>query len=170
MTQTLRDGGAEATVAWLYRESAVSFIRLAHLILGNRAAAEDVVQDAFLGLYRRWDLLAEKDKALGYVRVSVLNGCRRAARRTRAAESVPDYDPGPAASAELAALSMETRREVARALRSLPRRQREVLVLTYYLELSDEQIARETGIRPTTVRSTRHRALAALGRVLKERS
>jgi RNA polymerase sigma factor (sigma-70 family) len=65
---------------------------------------------------------------------------------------------------------METRREVARALRSLPGRQREVLVLTYYLELSDQQIAQETGIRPTTVRSTRHRALAALGRVLKERS
>jgi RNA polymerase sigma factor (sigma-70 family) len=74
----------------------------------------------------------------------------------------------PAASAETTALTMEERREVMRALRRLPDRQREVLVLRFYLDEPEAEIARVMGISPSTVRSTAHRGLAALGRLLEE--
>ena len=154
-------------VTALYHEHALSMIRVAHIMLGNRAAAEDVVQDAFCGLYRRWGHLADKDKALGYVRSSVINGCRTVLRRRRLQDRIMTYQPA-AVSAETAALSSEERREVVQALRRLPERQREVLVLRYYLDLTDEQIADDLGITPSTIRSTRHRALAALERLLTE--
>jgi len=79
-------------------------------------------------------------------------------------------DEPPAASAETVALGGEERQEVIRALLRLPDRQREVLVLRFYAELPDEQIARVMGIRPGTVRSTAFRALDALGRALNETS
>jgi RNA polymerase sigma-70 factor (sigma-E family) len=160
---------ATAAVTALYREHALSLIRLAHIMLGSRAGAEDVVHDAFCGLYRRWEHLVDKDKALGYVRSSVLNGCRTALRRGRLAKHVATYQPA-AISAEAAVLSSEERREVVLALRRLPERQREVLVLRYYLDLPDEQIAADLGISPSTIRSTRHRALASLERMLGEAS
>lgn len=156
-------------VTALYHEHALSLIRVAHIMLGSRAAAEDVVQDAFCGLYRRWAHLADKDKAIGYVRSSVLNGCRTALRRSRLQDRIMTYQPA-AVSAEAAVLSSEERREVVLALRRLPGRQREVLVLRYYLDLTDEQIASDLGIALSTIRSTRHRALASLERLLTEPS
>ncbi len=156
---------AAAAVSALYREHALGLIRFARLLLGNRAGAEDVVHDAFCGLYRRWEHLDDPAKALGYVRSSVLNGCRSVQRRSRLAERLVIYQPS-AISAEAAALTGEERREVVRALRRLPQRQREVLVLRYYLDLSDEQIAADLGISQATVRSARRRALLSLERLL----
>jgi len=160
-------GEPAAAVTALYSEHALSLIRLAHVMLGDRAAAEDVVHDAFYGLYRRWEHLAWKDRALGYVRVSVLNGCRSVLRARRPAE-LGHAEAGlrPEVSAEAAVLTREERRELVAAVRRLPDRQREVVVLGYYLGLSDEQIARDMGIRQNTIRSARHRALAALARSL----
>ena len=103
--------GAEAAVGALYRAQAVGLIRLAYLMLGDRAAAEDVVQDAFFGLYRRWDRLADPSGALPYVRSSVLNGCRTALRRRALGRRVTEYQP-PSGSAEAAVLSREEREEV----------------------------------------------------------
>jgi RNA polymerase sigma-70 factor (sigma-E family) len=164
------DPGDEVTR--LYREHALSLIRIAHIMLGNRTAAEDVVQEAFCSLYRRWEYLTSKDRALGYVRSCVLNGCRSARRKGRVGETVLPQEPHAALpvaiSAEAAVLSGEERREVVRALRQLTGRQREVLVLRYYLELPDDQIARDLGLGLSTIRSTRHRALAALARLLRE--
>jgi RNA polymerase sigma factor (sigma-70 family) len=74
------------------------------------------------------------------------------------------------ASAEAAVITGEERREVMRALRRLPARQREVLVLRFYLDLSAEEIAATMGIGPSSVRSAAHRALASLGRMLEESS
>ena len=74
---------AEDGVSALYHAHALGLTRLAHIMLGDRAAAEDVVQDAFCGLYRNWPRLADQAKALPYVRSSVLNGCRSALRRHR---------------------------------------------------------------------------------------
>jgi hypothetical protein len=71
-----RAADATLAVTALYREHALGLTRLAFLMLGDRFAAEDVVQEAFCGLYRAWDRLPSHDNALGYVRVSVLNGCR----------------------------------------------------------------------------------------------
>jgi len=160
-------GGAEAAVTALYEAHALGLVRLAYVMLGDRAGAEDVVQEAFGGLYRRWDQLADKGRALQYVRSSVLNGCRSALRRPRHADV--DGVPQPAAaSAEAAALTGEERREVMRALRRLPDRQREVLVLRFYLDEPEAEIARAMGISQSTVRSTAHRALVKLGHLLGE--
>ena len=165
-------GVAAAAVGALYQSSALGLIRMAYVMLGDLPSAEDVVQEAFYGLYRRWDRLADTAGALYYVRTSVLNGCRSALRRRAVRRGLlqrgPLADPLPAVSAETVVLGGEEREDVIRALRRLPDRQREVLVLRFYAELPDEQIARVMGIRPGTVRSTAFRALDALGRALKE--
>ena len=163
---------AQAGVTALYEAHAFGLVRLAIIMLGDRAAAEDVVQDSFFGLYRNWDKLSDPANALTYVRASVLNGCRstlrqqsRRDRRDRAAAT--DARSG-TESAESLVLLSEEHRGVLLAVRRLPERQREALVLRFYLELPDEQIARVMGVRPSTVRSATHRALRALGRSLKE--
>jgi RNA polymerase sigma-70 factor (sigma-E family) len=160
---------AEAVVTALYEAHALGLVRLAYVMLGDRATAEDIVQEAYSGLYRRWGQLSDQGRALSYVRSSVLNGCRSALRSRRAGDAGGVHQP-PAVSAEAAALSSEERREVMRALRRLPDRQREVLVLRFYMDEPEAEIARVMGISPGTVRSTTHRALAALGRLLGETS
>jgi RNA polymerase sigma-70 factor (sigma-E family) len=162
------EAAAEAAVTALYEAHALGLVRLAYVMLGDRATAEDVVQEAFGGLYRRWDQLSDADRALQYVRSSVLNGCRSALRRRRVQGIRAVPQPPPAASAEAAVLTSEERREVMRALRRLPDRQREVLVLRFYLDQPEAAIAQAMGISQSTVRSTAHRALAALGRLLEE--
>jgi RNA polymerase sigma-70 factor (sigma-E family) len=163
---------AEEAVAALYQASALSLIRMAYVMLDDLQGAEDVVQEAFYGLYRRWNGLKDADHAIFYVRAAVLNGCRsvlrRRAVRHRLLADQPDQRP--AASAEAMVIKGEERDEVIRALTRLPHRQREAVVLRFYLELSDEQIARVMDIRESTVRSTVYRALEALGRDLKETS
>src|SRR5215467_5444318 len=120
-------------VTALYRAHAVGLIRLAVIMLGDRQAAEDVVQEAFCGLYRRWDHLSDPGNALGYVRSSVLNGCRSVHRRAR---YLPRGFAEPAAaSAEADALVGEDHRAVLAALRRLPPRQREALVFRFFLDL-----------------------------------
>jgi len=159
--------GAEAAVTAIYQANALSLIRLAYIMLGDLPSAEDVVQEAFYGLYRRWDRLKDASGALYYVRASVLNGCRSVLRRRAVRRRSLAYQPS-AASAEAVVLSGEEREEVIRALGRLPHRQREVLVLRFYSELSDEEIARVMGIRQSTVRSAAYRALETLGRALTE--
>ncbi len=161
---------ARAAVTALYQDHAVGLIRLAVVMLGDRPAAEDVVQEAFAGLYRRWDHLSGKERALGYVRVSVLNGCRSRLRarirdvRLAAASPATLAD----APADQAVLIGEEHAAVLTALRRLPDRQREALVLRYYLDLSEPEIAASMGINRGTVKSTTSRALAALARLLEE--
>jgi RNA polymerase sigma-70 factor (sigma-E family) len=167
-TATRTGDHAAAAVEVLYQAHAGSLIRLAYLMLGDRAAAEDAVQDAFCGLYRHWDRLADPARALGYVRTAVLNGSRSALRRRAAGRklAVPHQPPEP--SAEAAVLSREERAEVMAAVRALPDRQREALVLRFYLDLPEREIARIMGLRPGSVRSATHRALRTLGQSLKE--
>jgi RNA polymerase sigma-70 factor (sigma-E family) len=173
--------GAAAAVTTLYAEQALGLVRLAVVLTGDRGAAEDIVQDAFLGLYRRWDHLADTTTPLGYLRVSVLNGCRTALRRRSrlwlgatadVAEAVSEAGEGVALaeSAEARALLGDEQRTVAAALRKLPRRQREAVVLRYYLDLSVEETAQAMGVSQGTVKSATHRALAAVGRTLREES
>jgi len=146
----------------LYREHAVAMTRLALLLTGDRATAEDVVQDAFLGLYRHWPGLGDPARAVGYLRTSVVNGCRSVHRSRRIAwtRRLP-HDP-PVWSAEAAAIDGEDRREVLAAVADLPRRQREILVLRFYLDMSDSEIAATLKISRGTVSSTVSRALGVL--------
>ncbi|MEV5569710.1 SigE family RNA polymerase sigma factor [Spirillospora sp. NPDC052269] len=164
--QTTTVDEAARVVTELYREHALGLMRLAVVMVGDQATAEDVVQDAFAGLYRRWAKVREPDRALAYVRSAVLNECRNARRRRRRAvwhEHVP-----PAWSAEAAAMIGEERREVLAALHRLPARQREALVLRFFCELSEGEIARAMRVSRGTVKSTTSRALASLGRMLEE--
>ena len=173
ITETRSSPRAELAVTELYAGHALGLVRLAVLLVGDRASAEDIVQDAFLGLYRRWDRLPDTSAPLGYLRVSVLNGCRTALRRrtrTRLASAAAFTEPPPAESAEARALLTGEQRAVAVALRRLPQRQREALVLRYYLDLSEAEIAATMGISRGTVKSATSRALAAVGRILKEGS
>jgi RNA polymerase sigma factor (sigma-70 family) len=112
------------------------------------------------------------------VRVSELNGCRTALRRRSrlrlwSGGGGDDLDEAksPAElteSAEASVLLCEEQRTVAAALRKLPRRQREAVVLRYYLDLSVDEAAQIMGISPGTVKSATHRGLAAVGRILRE--
>jgi RNA polymerase sigma-70 factor (sigma-E family) len=156
-------------VGALYAEHALSLIRLAHIMLGNPAAAEDVVQEAFCGLYRRWPHLKDQSKALGYLRSSVLNGCRSVRRRGSALQLDEARQP-PASAADAAVLTAEQRLELGRALRNLPARQHEVIALRFFLDLPDEQIAGTLRISRAAVRSAAHRGIISLRRLLKETS
>jgi RNA polymerase sigma-70 factor (sigma-E family) len=151
-------------VSALYQAHAAGLIRMAVVMLGERASAEDVVQEAFCGLYLHWSRLDDPAKSLSYVRSAVLNGCRSVLRRRARQRGVP-ADP-PAASAEAGFLIGEEHREVVAALRKLPARQREALVLRFFAELDGPQIARVMGISQGTVKSTLSRGLAALAQLL----
>ncbi len=155
-------------VASLYRAHAVTLIRLALMLVGDQPSAEDVVQDAFLGLQRGLPRLREPAKALPYLRASVVNGCRTVQRsRTRARLRSADSER-PVWSAESAVIASEERRAVLAAVAGMPRRTREVLALRYYVDLPDNEIAEILGVSRSTVSSTASRALEKLARKLKE--
>jgi RNA polymerase sigma-70 factor (sigma-E family) len=166
------DSDAARTVTALYEAHAVALIRLAVIMLGDRAAAEDVVQDAFTGLYRHWQRLADPAAALTYLRSSVLNGCRFAlrqqARRDRRDRAAAAAGQRAAESAETLVLLSEEHKEVIAAIRRLPSRQREALVLRFYFGLSEEETARAMKVSRGTVKSAMSRARAALGKMLRE--
>ena len=157
---------ASQAVTAIYQKHALGMTRLAFIMLGDRQAAEDVVQEAFCGLYRAWNRMSDHANAVGYVRSSVLNGSRsvlRRAKRTPRALAVPA-----AASAEATVLVGEEQRETLAALRRLPPRQREVLVLRYFADLPEQETAVAMGVSRGTVKSTTSRALAALAHMLQE--
>jgi RNA polymerase sigma-70 factor (sigma-E family) len=156
-------------VAELYRAHALGLTRLALLLTGDRPSAEDVVQESFLGLYRGWARVRDPAKAAGYLRTSVINGCRDVHRRRlagwplrAAADDVDTAATVPVWSAEAAVIAGEQEREILAAVARLPRRQREVLALRYYGGLEDSEIASVLGVSRSTVSSTASRALAAL--------
>jgi len=162
------DASTDEIVAGLFRAHALALIRMALLLVGDQPSAEDVVQDAFLGLHRALPRLRDRDKALAYVRASVVNGCRSVQRgRRRAWLRRIEHEP-PVWSAESEVLAGEDRRAVLAAVARLPVRAREVLALRYYLDLQHHEIAAILGISRGTVSSTASRALAALARELKE--
>jgi len=159
---------ADDVVTSLFRAHGVSLIRLAVLLVGDQATAEDVVQDAFLGFHQARPRLREADKALGYLRASVVNGCRSVQRKRR--RTLPwraEHDP-PVWSAESAVIAEHDRREVLAAVARLPLRAREIMALRYYLNLPQDEIAAILGVSRGTVSSTISRALATLGRDLQE--
>ena len=154
---------ADGAVTALYRSHAVGMIRLAVRLLGDRPTSEDVVQDAFGALYRRWEHLADPEKAASYLRSAVLNGCRSELRRRIRAERRAAPDPVAPDPVCAEVTDLIERSEMKAALRRLSARQREALVLRFYLELSEAEIAASMGISRGTVKSTTSRALRSLG-------
>ena len=154
----------------LYRQHALGLVRFALLLTGDRATAEDVVQDAFLGLHRHWDEVRDPSHVLAYLRNAVVNGSRSRHRRHLVALRLRPEPLAFVQSAEASALAGEDRRALIAAVGALPRRQREVLALKYFLDLGERDIAVMLRISRGAVASTASRALATLARQLREES
>ncbi len=162
-----------AGLSALFRQRHAELVRLALLLVGDRPTAEDVVQDVYARLTARRLREPAGDEQLAYVRAAVLNGCRSVLRRRAIAQRfagsprlLPERAAGDSAEQEM--LRSAERAEVLAALAGLPHRRREVLVLRYYLGLSEAEIARVLGVSTGTVKSTAARGLAALARRLGE--
>ncbi|MEU7729324.1 SigE family RNA polymerase sigma factor [Streptomyces sp. NPDC040724] len=158
------------TVTELYHAHRLRMVRLAVLLVDDLATAEDVVQDAFTALYRRHgEQITEVDNALGYLRTAVVNTSRSVLRRRR---TVRAWTPSPEAdvpSAEDHVVLDEAHREVLAALGRLTARRRQVLVLRYWADLSEAEIAATLGISRGAVKSNASRGLDALERILEGR-
>ena len=157
-----RGWDADAAVEELYAAHYRRLVRLSVLLVRDVETAEEVVQDAFVDLHGRWGRLREPDKALAYLRQSVVNRSRSVLRgRAGAARPVPEAPPDePGADDRTVVLERRTR--VLDALEALPRRQREVIALRYYLDLTETQIAETLGISNGAVKSHASRAAEAL--------
>ena len=147
----------------LYHSRRLSLVRLAVLMVDDLPTAEDIVQDVFTALYRRHgpDLRTVTDPH-AYLVAGVTNAARSALRRRRTARTHVPEPPASVPAAEDEALLGESDREMLGALRGLTARQRQVLVLRYWSELSEEEIAEAMRVSRGTVKSTAHRALAIL--------
>ena len=161
---------ADDAVTALYTSQYRSLVRISSLLLHDVGAAEEVVQDAFVALHGRWWRLRDPDKALAYLRQSVVNRSRSALRHRGVAERHAPAPPGDAASAEDSAMASVQREEILTALRLLPGRQREVLVLRYYADLSEAQIAQTLKISNGAVKSHASRGVASMRTHLEQLS
>jgi RNA polymerase sigma-70 factor (sigma-E family) len=154
--------GADDAVTHLYAAHYGSLVRLAALLLHDTAVAEEVVQDSFVAMHGAWRRLSDPERALAYLRQSVVNRSRSALRRRAVAQrNAPPPAPAPASAEQGALLALEHAAVLA-ALRRLPQRQREVLVLRYYADLSEAEIADAIGVSRGAVKSHASRAMAAL--------
>ena len=142
--------GEVVTFEELYAQQYAPMVRLAHTLVDTRPRAEEVVQDAFAAVYERY---ARLDRPEAYLRVSVLNGCRRVIRRRMLSRSQP-VPPGEDSELQVS--------HVVDAIRRLPHRQRSMVVLRYDLQLTDVEIAETLGVPVGTVKSTLFRALTSL--------
>lgn len=158
---------AQLELADLYAAHRLSLVRLAILLVDDLASAEDVVQDAFTAFAARGTRLREPAAALGYLRTSVVNGSRSALRRRRTARAYTPPHEIPPDGPDARAVLNEEHRELLAALDRLAPRQREVLVLRYWSELSEAEIAEALGISRGAVKSTASRAIDALEKSLK---
>ncbi len=155
---------ADEALTQLYAAHWRSLVRLGVLLLHDQGLAEEVVQDAFVAVHGRWRRLRDTDKALAYLRQTVVNRSRSALRHRGVVERhvARGLTGGDAPASEAAALAAERRDAVLAALRGLPERQREVMALRYYAELSEAEIADALGISRGAVKSHASRGASAL--------
>jgi RNA polymerase sigma factor (sigma-70 family) len=160
----------DEAVALLFYRHCTALVGLAFCLLGDRGAAEEVVQDAFVALHRHWSGLREQGSALPYLRAAVVNGCRSRQRRlVRARAGLAALRPLTTLvpSSEDTAVSHDEAARVAAAVRSLPTRQREVLVCRFYLDLTETQTATLLQMGRSSVKTHTRRGLAGLTRRLE---
>ncbi len=151
-----------AAVTHLFHHHYRRLVGLAGLMVDDRETAEEVVQDAFEALYRHWDRLRDPYAAVAYLNRSVVNGSRSTARRRMTERAYDLPDAGVAPSAESAGLDGSQRAQLISAVRALPQRQREVMVLRYFLDLSEAEIAEWLGVSPGSVKRHAFRAVDTL--------
>jgi RNA polymerase sigma-70 factor (sigma-E family) len=153
---------ADEAVTELYTAHYRGLVRLAALLLRDTGAAEEVVQDAFVAMHGAWRRLHDEEKALAYLRRTVVNRSRSALRRRSVAERHARTDEGFLPSAETGALTRLDAAAVLVALRSLPPRQREALVLRYWADLPEAEVAEAMKVSTGSVKTHTSRGLAAL--------
>jgi RNA polymerase sigma-70 factor (sigma-E family) len=158
---------ADRAVTAIYSEHYRSLVRLAAFLVRDNATAEEVVQDSFVAMHGAWRRLRDTDKALSYLRQSVVNRSRSVLRHRIVVDKNTPKPPPDMPSAEHGAIIQLERSAVVTALRSLPERQREALVLRYYGDMSEAQIASMMGISRGAVKSHTARAMSALRTVLE---
>jgi RNA polymerase sigma-70 factor (sigma-E family) len=151
----------------VYRQHYRSLVRLASLLVDDVGRCEEIVQDAFVNVWRRGPAVRADARLPAYLRSAVLNGARSHLRRRQVARRHLEAVHDPGAGAEDAGLAGDEHLVLA-ALRGLPRRQREVLVLRYYLDLPEVEIADTLGIAPGSVKTHAHRGLATLATELED--
>ncbi|MBC3843683.1 SigE family RNA polymerase sigma factor [Streptacidiphilus sp. 4-A2] len=162
-------GGDEPppTLTELYQARRLELVRLAIFLVDDRHTAEDVVQDAFAAVCRSYGTSLDGLRDPGaYLRTAVVNASRSVLRRRRTVRACALPHPGHGPSADEGVLLAEEHRQVLDALGQLTRRQREVLVLRYWSELTEAQIAQTLGLSRGTVKSTASRALDVLEKKL----
>lgn len=165
---TASTASVDDLVRLLFREEAARLVGLARFFTDDKAAAEDLVQEAFIRLARHGNRIREPEKAAAYLRSIVINLARDHNRRGLVSlrhrpPATPD-EP----SAESTAWDRASRHQVLAALRSLPRRQRECVALRYYLDLGIADIADTLGIGENSVKTHLKRGLRAMGERLEE--
>jgi RNA polymerase sigma-70 factor (sigma-E family) len=159
---------ADTAVEELYAAHYRRLVRLSVLLVRDLETAEEVVQDAFVAMHGRWRTLKDPEKGLAYLRQTVVNRSRSVLRHrgVEARYVVPAVRH--LHGADEAALVSERRAAVLNALRALPERQREVLALRYYLDLSEADIAQTLGISRGAVKSHASRGVAALRSLMED--
>ena len=157
---------ADAAVEQLYAAHWRQLVRLSVLLVHDQAAAEDAVQDAFVAMHGKWSRLRDPDKALAYLRQAVVNRSRSALRHRVVVERHTRKAVLGEVTVEGPTVGGARRDAVREALLRLSERQREVLVLRYYLDWSEAQIADALGVTRGAVKAHAHRGSAALRELL----
>lgn len=159
------DDAEAVDVVAIYRSQWHAMVRLAVLLVQDVPSAEDAVQDAFVSLHRHCAQLHDPEAAIGYLRTAVVNRCRSLIRRRAVARRhvrLVGTDPTAVGNDP----SAQEDDHVMAAIRTLPRRTREVIVLRYWADLSEAQIADTLGVSTGTVKSTASRGLVRLREML----
>jgi RNA polymerase sigma-70 factor (sigma-E family) len=159
---------ADLAVVELYSQHYRSLVRLAALLVRDTSTAEEVVQDSFIAMHGGWQRLRDTDKALAYLRQAVVNRSRSVLRHRTVVDKNMQKAPPDMPSAEHGAFVLLERDAVVAALRDLPDRQREAIVLRYYADLSEAEIATTMKISRGAVKSHTARAMAALRAALEQ--
>jgi RNA polymerase sigma-70 factor (sigma-E family) len=167
---------AQAPAAWdasevvteIYTVHYNQLVRLAVMLVHDVQTAEEVVQDSFEAMHLAWRRLRDTEKALSYLRQAIVNKSRSVLRHRKVVEMHPPKPAPDEQSAEHAALTLIERSAVTSALRSLPVRQREAVVLRYYGDFSEADIAKAMGISRGAVKSHTARAMASLKSILEQ--
>jgi RNA polymerase sigma-70 factor (sigma-E family) len=164
------DVEADRAVTALYSEHYRTLLGLATFLVRDTATAEEVVQDSFVAMHCGWRRLRDSDKALSYLRRSVVNRSRSVLRHRMVVDRNAPQPPPDMPSAEQGAITQMERSAVVDALRTLPLRQREALVLRFYADLSAGQIASIMGISTGAVKSHTARGMSTLRSVLESQA
>lgn len=154
----------------LFEQEGRSLVRLARIFTDDRNAAEDLVQEAFIRLYRSAHRIEDGERAPAYLRSIVMNLCRDHNRRGLMSlrHASTSQDLARPVEPDQSVVRTEQQAEVIDALLSLSPRQRECLALRFYLDMTEAQIAQALGISSNSVKTHCRRGMAAMRDLLGE--